>query len=173
YKRTGKVTNWRDFGRGVQDGLLKGKQDLPAATIEKAKQIASQFDHTRDKPTVLYKYMQDKTRYVRVPIGICRFKPFAASYVDRLAYGDCKALVNYMQALLAAVDIPSLYCVVEAGNQKVSLDEPFANAVDGNHIILCVPFENDTTWLECTSNKSPFGYLGDFTDDRLVLACTA
>lgn len=173
FKRKGSVNNWKDFGQWVYDELLKGKQDLPAATIEKAKQIASQYDNPKDKAKALYEYMQNKTRYVSIQIGIGGLEPFPASYVDRLGYGDCKALVNYMQALLAAVDIPSLYCVVEAGSRKVSLDESFANAVDGNHIILCIPFENDTTWLECTSNKHPFGYLGDFTDDRLVLACTA
>src|SRR5690606_25182143 len=40
-------------------------------------------------------------------------------------------------------------------------------------IILCIPFENDTTWLECTNQKIPFGFLSDFTDDRLVIACSA
>lgn len=173
YKRRGTVSDWKDLGKWIHDELLVGKQDLPAATIEKAKQIASQYDNQKDKAKALYKFMQDKTRYISIQIGIGGLEPFPASYVDKLGYGDCKALVNYMQALLSAVDIPSLYCVVEASNQKISLDETFANAVDGNHIILCVPFENDTTWLECTSNKSPFGYLGDFTDDRLVLACTA
>lgn len=173
FKRKGTVNDWKDFGKWVYDELLKDKQDLPAATVEKARHIASQFDNPKDKAKALYEYMQNKTRYVSIQIGIGGLEPFPASYVDRLGYGDCKALVNYMQALLAAVDIPSLYCVVEAGRQKVSLDESFANAVDGNHIILAIPFENDTTWLECTSNKHPFAYLGDFTDDRLVLACTA
>jgi len=40
-------------------------------------------------------------------------------------------------------------------------------------VILCLPFKNDTTWVDCTSKENPFGYLGDFTDDRLVVACTA
>lgn len=172
FKRTGSVNTWKDFGKWVHDELLKGKQDLPVETIAKAKQIASQYANPKDQAKALYEYMQNKTRYVSIQVGIGGLEPFPASYVDKLGYGDCKALVNYMQALLQAVDIPSLYCVVEAGSSKVSLDESFANAVDGNHIILCIPFENDTTWLECTSNKSPFGYLGDFTDDRLVLACT-
>ena len=83
-----------------------------------------------------------------------------------------QALVNYTQALLKAVNIDSYYCVVEASHDhKISLQNDFAN-MEGNHIILCLPFKNDTTWADCTSQTIPFGYLGDFTDDRNVLACT-
>lgn len=172
FKKQGTVTNWNDLGRWMYDDLLKDKQDLPQATKDKVKLLTAQASTPKEKAKILYEYMQSKTRYISIQVGIGGLEPFPASYVDRLGYGDCKALVNYMQALLSAADIESLYCIVEAGKGKISLDESFANAVDGNHIILCIPFANDTTWLECTSNKHPFGYLGDFTDDRLVLACT-
>jgi len=117
--------------------------------------------------------MQGKTHYVSVQVGIGGNQPFLASDVDKQNYGDCKALVNYTQALLKAASIDSWYCVVEAGRRyKVNLLSDFASMDQGNHIILCLPFKNDTTWADCTSQTIPFGYLGDFTDDRNVLACT-
>jgi hypothetical protein len=96
----------------------------------------------------------------------------AASKVDEVSYGDCKALVNYMKALLEAAGIPSYYTEVEAGEAPVSLLPHFASAGQGNHVILCVPFTGDTTWLECTDRQIPFGFLGSFTDDRNVFVIT-
>jgi len=117
--------------------------------------------------------MQAKTHYVSIQIGVGGYQPFMASDVDKLNYGDCKALVNYTRSLLKVAGIESYYCVVQAGREhKTGLMSDFASMNQGNHVILCLPFKNDTTWLECTNQQIPFGFLGDFTDDRNVLACT-
>ena len=52
-----------------------------------------------EKAKIVYKYMQEKTRYISVQVGIGGFKPMLAKDVDRLGYGDCKALSNYTKAL--------------------------------------------------------------------------
>lgn len=168
----GEITDWHSFGLWMNQNLLKGKRDLPEATIAKVKDLTKNITTDKEKAKVLYEYLQNKTRYISVQIGIGGFEPFPASEVDRLGYGDCKALVNYMMALLEVINIPSYYCHVEAGNTKIDIDPEFANIIDGNHVILCLPFPSDTTYLECTNQNLPFGYLGAFTDDRNVLACT-
>ncbi|SUJ04847.1 Domain of Uncharacterised Function with PDB structure [Sphingobacterium spiritivorum] len=172
YDKKGTFTNWKEFGEWVSSDLLAGKQQLSEATIQKVKSMTADAITDQEKAKILYQYMQNKTRYISIQVGIGGLQPFSAQEVDKTGYGDCKALVNYMQSLLNIVNIPSYYCIVEAGNTKSDVDIDFANVSDGNHIILALPFANDTTWLECTSQKLPFGYLGDFTDDRLVLAVT-
>lgn len=172
YKKKGSFKNWNEYGEWMYNQLLADKKVLPTHTIAHIKTITDMAKTPKEKAQILYKYLQDKTRYISIQIGIGGFEPFPASSVDQLGYGDCKALVIYMQSMLDVVNIPSYYCVVEAGTTKRDLTLDFANIQDGNHVILCIPFENDTTWLECTSQRLPFGFLGDFTDDRMVVACT-
>ncbi|MET0572081.1 MAG: DUF3857 domain-containing transglutaminase family protein [Pedobacter agri] len=172
YNYKGSYQNWEELGKWVYNNLIKQRNTLSPETIAMVKNLVKDEKTDKDKAKKIYQYLQSKTRYISVQIGIGGIQPISATEVDRLGYGDCKALVNYMQSLLKAADVDSYYCVVEAGSQKKSMDPKFADMSQGNHIILCLPLKNDTTWLECTSQKIPFGFLGDFTDDRVVFACT-
>jgi transglutaminase-like putative cysteine protease len=168
----GSFTNWNELGKWVYDKLLINRDKLPDQTVAYIKNLTKEIADPKEKARKIYEYMQQKTHYISVQVGIGGYQPFKAEEVDKLSYGDCKALVNYTQALLKVANIDSYYCVVDAGGNKISLLPDFASMDQGNHIILCLPFKNDTTWLECTNQKKPFGFLGDFTDDRTVLACT-
>lgn len=172
YNHNGSYKDWQELGKWIYSDLLADKMTLPANTQQVIKDLVKAEQTDKDKARKIYQYLQDKTRYISVQIGIGGFKPFSAAEVDRLGYGDCKALVNYMQSLLKAAAIDSYYCIVNAGDEKRSLDPSYASMNQANHVILCLPLAGDTTWLECTNQKIPFGYLSSFTDDRLVLACT-
>ncbi|GGK11389.1 hypothetical protein GCM10007962_02030 [Yeosuana aromativorans] len=165
------VTDWADFGKWMYNDLLKDTYDLPASTIAHIQNLVK--DETDDiaKAKKIYEYVQDKTRYISVQVGIGGWKPFNASEVDKLGYGDCKALTNYTLSLLKAAGIKSNYTVVYAGSSQRSLETDFT-AMQGNHVILNIPTEKDTIWLECTNQQIPFGFIGDFTDDRDVLVVT-
>lgn len=172
YGKKGAYSNWEELGGWVFTNLLAERQKPTPQMVGKVHALTMNIHDDIDKVRVLYRYLQEKMRYVSVQIGIGGFQPMAASQVEQLGYGDCKALVNYMQSLLSIVNIPSYYCVVNAGDIKHDMDENFASIDQGNHVILAVPLKKDTIWLECTSQKTPFGFLGSFTDDRIVFACT-
>ncbi|MFI2744030.1 DUF3857 domain-containing transglutaminase family protein [Zhouia sp. PK063] len=169
----GHVTTWEEAGKWMYNNLLVGRDKLSEATITKAKELTQGVTDPIEKAKIIYKYVQDNTRYISVQVGIGGMQPIPADEVDNVKYGDCKGLSNYTHALLEAVGVPSYYTHVEAGDDKISFDEAYPSIFGGNHIILAIPdAENNLHWVDCTSQTIPFGFIGDFTDDRNVLMMT-
>jgi hypothetical protein len=163
--------NWEDFGLWMNNNLITGTQELPQGIKNTIKQLTVNADSDVEKAKIVYQYMQDKTRYISVQVGIGGWKPMDAQDVDRLAYGDCKALTNYTQALLNEVGVTSYYTIIYGDDKLLDIDKDFS-ATEGNHVILCLPNNDDYIWLECTSKTNPFGYNANFTDDRDALIIT-
>jgi len=166
-KYKGKSDTWQNYGNWLA-GLSVGRRNLSSTTVNQLTQMVSKTESPREKVKILYKYLQSRTRYISISLGIGGLQPHQASEVDELGYGDCKDLSNYMVAMLDAVGIKSFYTVVNSGDGEYGLvkDQP---GHQFDHAIVCVPFERDTIWLECTSQINPFGHLGSFTDNRPVL----
>ncbi|RCU58892.1 DUF3857 domain-containing protein [Oceanihabitans sediminis] len=161
-------SNWQDFGKWMNDKLIAGTQELPQAVKDEIKALTANAETDIEKAKIVYNYMQDKTRYISIQVGIGGWKPMLASDVDRLGYGDCKGLTNYTMALLQEVGVPSYYTVVYGDSNLRNIDDSFSS-LQGNHVILTVPNKSDYIFLECTSQTVPFGYTANFTDDRDVL----
>jgi len=164
----GKATTWEAFGKWYGDKILTGTTILPEETKVKIKALVGDEKDPIKKAKIIYDYVQKKSRYVNIAVGIGGWKPMLANDVDRLGYGDCKALSNYTKALLQVVDVPSYNTILYGDPVKRDIQSDFVS-MQGNHMILAIPNGNNYVFLECTSQDDPFGYQGTFTDDRDVL----
>ncbi len=160
----GNMNTWSSFGV-FMNSLLKGRDALPDALKQKVHEIADHLTKPEDKVNTLYQFLQQNTRYVSVQLGIGGWQPFDASYVYSNKYGDCKALSNYMVAMLKEAGIKADYVLIEAGRYAHGLMADFPSN-QFNHATVCVPLPHDTMWLECTSQTFPANYISDFTGNR-------
>ncbi|KQR94933.1 GTPase [Chryseobacterium sp. Leaf180] len=166
--RKGEITSWKDFGLWYYNNLL-----TPVSTSTpqiKAEITALKLTGTtEEKVKKIYQYMQSKTRYIFVALGIGGWQPMMPDEVQKKGYGDCKGLTNYMKTLLDEAGIPSHYVIINSNSSAVSFDKDFPK-MGGNHVILVVPTEKGNVWLENTSQEMAFNHLSYSTTDRNALA---
>lgn len=167
YWNPGNQDSWQSFGDWIYN-LGEGLDELPEEEkLSVSKLITGQTDK-KEIAKILYHYLQDRTRYIAVTIGVGGLKPYPAEYVSKNKYGDCKALTNYMKALLRYAGIESYYTIVYSGYMPSVVYEDLPHN-QFNHAILAIPFGNDTIWLENTNKNIPFGHLGLSTQNRPAL----
>lgn len=165
----GDMSSWESFGAFIY-GLNKDRDQLSPEMKSKVKELINGLESEEEKIAALYRYLQENMRYVSVQLGIGGWQTFDAQYVEENKFGDCKALSNFMKAMLKEADISSHHTLVYAGDEvSFRIKEDFSYP-RFNHMILYVP--SSDTWLECTSNLAPPNYLGTFTSDRSVLLIT-
>jgi hypothetical protein len=163
----GNMSTWLNFGK-FQAELNRDRDELPENIKNEVHKLVDALNDPKEKIKLLYEYLQNNTRYISVQLGIGGWQPFDAKYVASHRYGDCKALSNYMHSLLKEVGIQGYYTIIKAGTGNKFYIPDFPSR-QSNHVILTVPLEKDTLWLECTDQYTSAGYMGSFTDDRYAL----
>lgn len=166
-KYKGNMNTWKDFGLFVYQ-LIANRDQLPDNIKAKVHQLVNGITDPEEKVKILYNYLQANSRYISIQLGIGGWQPFDAKFVAEKKYGDCKALTNFMLALLKEAGIKSDYALINAGRGEEKIYDDFPSS-QFNHVILCVPMQKDSIWLECTSQDVAAGYMGRFTGNRYAL----
>lgn len=160
----GSLYSWDDIGKFVMT-LYRGRDKLPDECKQKVHQLTDGLTDDRQKIVVLYKFLQQNTHYVGIELGIGGWQPYDAEYVYTKRYGDCKALSNYMVAMLKEAGIRAANVLISGGIEPPFMDTSFA-CPRFNHAIVVAFTGKDSVWLESTSQLLAPGYLGAFTADR-------
>ncbi|MBO4464326.1 MAG: DUF3858 domain-containing protein [Prevotella sp.] len=156
YGTQGSMKDWTEYGKW-EYSLINGSEILPDAVCHELHQLTDDLKTDREKIEALYQRLEKTTRYVAILLGIGGQKPASAADVCKSGFGDCKGLSNYMRAMLKEVGIPSNYITISTSNRRLLKD--FASVGQMNHVILQVPLQGDTLWLECTNPQLPMGYV--------------
>ncbi|MDR3227518.1 MAG: DUF3857 domain-containing protein [Prevotellaceae bacterium] len=154
---TGNQSGWENYGKW-QWSLLQGRDIIPPMLRQEIHSITNGLSK-RETVKTLYDYLGKHTRYVSIQLGIGGMQPMTAEEVYKSKFGDCKGLSNFMKAMLHDCGIESYYTEISTSYKRIF--EDYASAVQTNHVILQVPIDNDTVWLECTNPEVPFGYTHD------------
>ena len=160
----GNMSTWSGYGKFIEQ-LRVGRDVLPEEVRRQVHALTDTISDRRRKVYALYRYLQQNTHYISIQLGIGGWQPFSAEYVATKKYGDCKALSNYMVALLKEAGITGKYVEIASGDDAVPMIENFPCS-QFDHVISCVPLDKDTIWLECTSQTTSPGYMGTFTGNR-------
>ena len=154
YGTKASLESWETFGKWVH-GLCDGLDVLPDEAKAKVHSLTDSCKSEWSKIKVLYDFLRQSTRYVSIQLGIGGYRPLSAAFVWKNGFGDCKALVNYMKAMLAEAGISSTYTLVSTTYDKLL---PVPNFQQLNHVVLKVPVGDRAVWMECTNPRIPLGY---------------
>ena len=167
---SGDLSSWKSLGEWCYK-LYAGRDQLPLSAIQEVDSLVRGIENPKDKARSLYRYLQSRTRYVNITLGIGGWQPFDATYVHEHGYGDCKALSNYMVSLLKRAGVTAYPVLIRNGTFEPPLLTDFPSN-QFNHVIACVPLPKDTVWLECTSQSKPFGRISQTNENRDALMIT-
>jgi hypothetical protein len=162
----GNFNSWEDLSKFYYT-LNAGRDVLPAATQTEIKNLVSNAKSDREKILLIYKWMQARSRYVSIQLGIGGWQTIDANTVASKGYGDCKGLTNLTLAALRQAGITCYAALIRAREEaRIKPDFPSSQF---NHVIACAIVAKDTIWLECTSQTTPANFMGTFTGGRPAL----
>jgi Domain of Unknown Function with PDB structure (DUF3857)/Transglutaminase-like superfamily len=149
------VPTWQSVADWYTKLAQSALQADPAVTAL-AKELTKNCRTDDEKAKAIFYYVQDKTRYVAIELGISAYQPRPAGRTLTVQYGDCKDMATLLVSLLRAAGLKAYPVLLQAGEpfpQQTELPTPHAF----NHAICQAVVAGKTYWLDATAQVCRFG----------------
>jgi hypothetical protein len=163
----GNMESWSALGSWFGN-LWQGRDELPEAEKQTVDRMIAEYGVTKELIKAIYSHLQSRTRYGSIQLGIGGYQTETAAFTANNLYGDCKALSNYMLAMLRYAGFDARPALIRNGGFTFPFDPDFVHN-PFNHAVIAIQFEGETIWAEATSSSFPLGYLGSSNSNRHAL----
>jgi hypothetical protein len=119
-----------------------------------------------EKARRIYYWVQDNVRYIAFEQGMRGFVPHAAGLVYERRYGDCKDMANLTTEMLRLAGLKSYLTWVGTRDLPYKYGELATPGVDNHMISTCELSPGQYTFLDATSNHTPFGMPSAFIQGK-------
>ena len=109
------------------------------------------------KAQAIFYWVEKKTRYVAIEMGLSAYQPHAAAEVCRNRYGDCKDMATLLAAMFHAAGIPAAWPALLDTESKLAVRDHLATPTAFDHAILRANLDGKTFWFDATTQFCAFG----------------
>lgn len=148
--------SWQSLGAWYGD-LARGRYRLPPEASAEIDALCLSGLSERARTAEIYAWLQRKTRYAAIELGMQGWQPHAASLVYQNCYGDCKGLTTLMVSALNYAGIEAYPVLIKTRSNGVV--DPAVIEDNFNHVMALALAGGDSLWLECTADLLPAGEL--------------
>lgn len=111
----------------------------------------------REKAQALFYWVEKKTRYVAIEMGLSAYQPHSAAEVCRNRYGDCKDMATLLAAMFHAAGIQTAWPALLDTENKQPLQGHLAAPTLFDHAILRADLDGKPYWFDATAEYCAFG----------------
>ena len=164
------VPSWQTIAQWYQ-GLAAGQMTVSPEIHDTVKTLIAGKTTDTDKARAIYYWVEGRTRYVALELGLSAFQPHAASEVCRNRYGDCKDMATLLVTMLHEAGIKTAWPVLLGAGSTESIHDYLAAPIFFDHAIVRADIDGKPYWFDSTAEMCPFGQIpgGDRGVDALVV----
>ena len=164
------VPSWQTISHWYQ-GLAAGQMTASPEIKDTVKTLTAGKTTDTEKARAIYYWVEGRTRYVALELGLSAYQPHPAADVCRNRYGDCKDMATLLVTMLHEAGIKTAWPVLLGAGRITPVRDNLAAPFFFNHAIVRADIDGKPYWFDSTAEMCPFGQIpgGDRGVDAFVV----
>ena len=164
------IPSWQVIAHWYQN-LASGQMEVSPEIKDTVKTLTAGKTTDTEKAKAIYYWVEGRTRYVALELGLSAFQPHPAADVCRNRYGDCKDMATLLLTMLHEAGIKTAWPVLLGAGRVEPVHNYLAAPSFFNHAIVRAEIDGKPYWFDSTAEMCPFGQIpgGDRGVDAFVI----